>query len=178
MDDLSRGKRRSLRRAVALECTLQSELWDEALTLPASNMSTDGVWIETPLALDPGDELILSFTPPGLSQHQTVWAAAKVVRVAVARRQGDAPESPGMGLSFTYCSEPHRRLLARSLRGHPPRLPGTRVPPPLPSAAPSEDAAQPADGSAARVLQAPTTSAAVGSPSRDNRQREARSAAG
>lgn len=142
MDDRDRGKRRSLRRAVALECTLQSELWDEALTLPASNLSVDGVWIETPLSLDLGDELIVSFTPPGLAAHHVVWAAAKVVRVGSSRRQGDAPESPGMGLSFTYCSEPHRRMLARSLRGHPPRLPGARVPPPLPSAVASMDAAR------------------------------------
>jgi hypothetical protein len=134
MEQVSRGKRRSLRRAIALECTLQCELWDDALTLPASNLSTDGVWIETPLALDLGDELIVSFTPPGLSAQQTVWATAKVVRVGSFRGEEDAAQSPGMGLSFTYCSEPHRRLLARSLQGHPPRLPISRVPPPLPSA--------------------------------------------
>ncbi|MEY4514991.1 MAG: hypothetical protein RLZZ450_7113, partial [Pseudomonadota bacterium] len=114
MDEVSRGKRRSLRRAVALECTLQSELWDEALTLPASNLSIDGVWIETQLSLDLGDELIVSFTPPGLAAHHIVWAAAKVVRVG-SFREDDPAQAPGMGLSFTYCSEHHRRLLARSL---------------------------------------------------------------
>jgi len=133
MEQVSGGKRRSLRRAVALECTLQCELWDEELRLPASNLSIDGVWIETPISLDLGDELIVSFTPPGLAATETVWAAAKVVRVGSFRRQGDAAQSPGMGLSFTYFSEPHRRLLARSLQGHPPRLPLSRVPPPLPS---------------------------------------------
>jgi hypothetical protein len=143
MEHVSRGKRRSLRRAVAVECTLQSELWDEDLTLPASNLSTDGVWIETPLALDLGDELIVSFTPPGLAPTQTVWAAAKVVRVGSFRRQGDTAQSPGMGLSFTYCSEPHRRMLARSLQGHPPRLPLSRVPPPLPGARESTPAPAP-----------------------------------
>jgi hypothetical protein len=126
------GKRRSLRRAVALECCLQSELWDDELRLPASNLSTEGVWIETPIALAPGDEVIVSFTPPGLSADHVVWAAAKVVRVATARRQGDQAQSPGMALRFTYCSDPHRRMLARSLLGVPPRLPLSRVPPPLP----------------------------------------------
>jgi hypothetical protein len=142
MEHVSRGKRRSLRRAVAIECTLQSELWDETLTFPASNLSIDGVWIETPLSLDLGDELIVSFTPPGLAPTQIVWAAAKVVRVGSFRRQGDSAQSPGMGLSFTYCSEPHRRMLARSLQGHPPRLPVSRVPPPLPSARDSTPAPQ------------------------------------
>jgi len=126
------GKRRSLRRAVALECCLQSERWEDELRLPASNLSTDGIWLETSIALAPGEEVIVSFTPPGLASHHVVWAAAKVVRVASARREGDAAQSPGMGLHFTYCSEPHRRLLARSLQGHPPRLPVSRLPPPLP----------------------------------------------
>lgn len=143
MEDLDRGKRRSLRRAVALECTLQSELWDEALTLPASNLSVDGVWVETQLSLDLGDDLIVSFTPPGLAAHHIVWATATVVRVGSFRRDGDPAEAPGMGLRFTYCSESHRRLLARSLHGHPPRLPISRVPPPLPGARDSKLPAAP-----------------------------------
>lgn len=132
MEQDTGGKRRSLRRAVALECTLQSELWDEELQLPASNLSTDGIWIETPVTLDPGAELIVSFTPPGLPDHQVVWAAAKVVRVAPAGADEELAQSPGMGLKFTYCSDDHRHTLARSLLGRPPRLPLSRVPPPIP----------------------------------------------
>jgi hypothetical protein len=38
-----------------------------------------------------------------------------------------------MALTFTYLSGPERRLLSRSLVGHPPRLPVRRKPPPLPA---------------------------------------------
>lgn len=127
-----RGRRRSVRRAVALDCALQSELWDGVVHLPASNLSTDGIWIETPIALEPGEELVVSFTPPGGSEK--VWAAARVVRSTRARRRGDPAAVPGMGLAFTYCSDAHHRLLARALLGQPPRLPHERVPPPLPTA--------------------------------------------
>jgi hypothetical protein len=119
-----------VRRAVALECTLHSEHWDEGVQLPASNLSTDGIWLDTPIALDPGEELVVSFTPP--DAPQPVWASARVVRSTRARRSNDAAQLPGMGLAFTYCSDAHRRLLARSLLGRPPRLPRSRVPPPLP----------------------------------------------
>jgi hypothetical protein len=124
-------QRRSVRRAVALECALESELWDEAVHLPASNLSSNGIWIETPIGIDLGEELIVSFTPPGV--REKVWASAKVVRGTEHR--------PGVGLEFTYCSDSHRRLLEDALYGQPPRLPHAREPPPLPVR--EEDAVRP-----------------------------------
>ncbi|HEY6878015.1 MAG TPA: PilZ domain-containing protein [Polyangiales bacterium] len=126
-----RKRRRSVRRAVSLECALQCELWDDVVHLPASNLSTDGIWIETPISLDPGQELIVSFTPPGAPQR--VWAAARVVRNTGGRMPKGEPQVPGMALAFTYCSDEHRSLLEQSLYGQPPRLPNRRVPPPLPT---------------------------------------------
>ena len=114
MEQEMRGRRQSSRRAVALECTLLSELWDGELQLPASNLSDGGVWIETAVAPEPGEELVVSYAPPG---QQQVWAAARVVRVGVYPRASDAEPTCGMGLEFTVSSERHIRLLAQALRG-------------------------------------------------------------
>jgi hypothetical protein len=111
---------------------VRSELWDGELTLPVANISLNGLWIETPLALKPGHELIVSFKPPLARRHEVVWAAAEVVRAGVYRPSADAPPMRGVGLAIRYCSAEHKRLLARSLVGCPPRLPNSRVPPPLP----------------------------------------------
>jgi len=132
-----------LRRAVGLECALQSDLWDGLVSLTASNVSHEGVWIDTPYALEPGEELVLSFLPPGARQGEEVWAVAEVARVGLWRRRLD-PWPAGMGLSFQYLSAVDRRFLTRSLVGFPPRLPpltarapnrGLRRPgpPPLPN---------------------------------------------
>ena len=119
MAEDTRGRRRSLRRAIAVECALRSERWDHEIHLRASDVSTGGMWIETPVPVAPGEELIVSFQLPSVSE--TVWAAARVVRVGSSREGADA--RPGMALAFTYCSERHMRLLARALQGLPPRLP-------------------------------------------------------
>lgn len=118
-------RRRNVRRAVAFDCAVQSELWDDVVHLPASNLSEEGIWIETPLALDPGEPLIVSFVPPGADEK--VWAAAEVVRRSRRRERAQ-----GIAVAFTYCSEPHRAVLAQSLYGQPPRLPNRPTPPPLP----------------------------------------------
>lgn len=125
--------RRSLRRAVDLECALQSDLWDGLISLTASNLSNEGVWLDTPYALELGEELVLSFVPPGARRGEQVWAVAEVARVGMWRRRLD-PWPAGMGLVFHYLSDVDRRFLARSLVGRPPPLPGRLRPPPLPQA--------------------------------------------
>lgn len=135
MERKGRGRRRSLRRAVALQASVRSELWDGELTLPIANLSNDGLWLETRLSLPPGHELIISFRPPHADEHERVWAAAEVVRGGNQPSQ-EGPPRRGMGLAIRYCSAEHKRLLARSLVGFPPSLPARRGPPPLPRATP------------------------------------------
>lgn len=130
----TRGRRRSLRREVVIDCALRSTRWSGELSLPATDLSVTGIWVETPFALTLGEELIVSFTPPRCAEPEKVWAAARVARVGVSRYRGEAGVLPGMGLQFTYCSDRHLRVLARALAGCPPRLPVRRLPPPLPVA--------------------------------------------
>ncbi|MET0339717.1 MAG: PilZ domain-containing protein [Polyangiales bacterium] len=128
------GRRRSLRRAVTIDCALRSSLWSGELSLPATDLSVTGIWVETPIALSPGEEVIVSFTPPRCMELEKVWAAARVARIGVSRYRSEAGVLPGMGLQFMYCSDRHLRVLARALAGCPPRLPVRRLPPPLPVA--------------------------------------------
>lgn len=121
------GRRRSVRRSVAIECSVHSAYWDGAVSFVVSDLSYEGIWLETKVTLEPGDELLLSFVPPGA--RATVWAAARVVRVS-----GRDGLPNGMGLSFTFMSEGDRTILVHSLEGLPPHLPGARVPPVLPMA--------------------------------------------
>ncbi len=157
----SKTRRRSLRRHVGVTCSMASQLWDGTVDFAASDVSHEGLWIDTPYPLELGDEVVLSFVPPGAARHEDVWAIAEVARVGL----WDAncvPWEAGMGLSFTYFSALDRRFLAQSLLGRPPRLPRkralaplTRQPPPLPPrartlAAPESRAVMPAARTPAR----------------------------
>jgi hypothetical protein len=135
----AKSRRRSLRRAVEVECAVRSELWEGELKLRAANLSTDGLWLETPLPLARGQELIVAFRPPLAEGHELVWASTEVVRAGVYGPSSDGSARPGIGVVIRYCSPEHEQLLARALRGCPPRLPPSprRVPPPLPRGAQS-----------------------------------------
>src|SRR4051794_15946628 len=124
-------KRRSLRRAVLVECTVGNDGWDRSMGLRASDVSNDGLWIDTCFPLELGQELVLSFAPPGAAWHEEVWAVGEVARVGLWRRESDL-WATGMGIAFTYLNAFDRRFLTNALIGHPPRLPGRKKPPPLP----------------------------------------------
>lgn len=128
------SRRRSLRRAVALECQLECDSWAEPVLLPATDVSDQGLWVETPLALERGEELVVSFTLPNAPSAPRLWAIAEVARVGLWRRRND-PHRAGMGLVFTYCDAADLNRLSRSLLGRPPRLPVARRPPALPKRA-------------------------------------------
>lgn len=137
--EVAQGKtrRRSVRRAVNVECNLESESWDGIVVLPATDLSNEGLWLESPYALDEGQEVVVSFPLPGDGEPGRVWAIAEVARVGLWRRRGDDERPPGMGLAFTYFSEDDRSRLRTALAGLPPPLPGgapawTASPPPLP----------------------------------------------
>jgi hypothetical protein len=127
----SSTRRRSLRRAVGLECSVACELWDGSLPLYATDVSHEGLWLDTPYPLDEGDEVVVSFAPPGAGPNEELWALAEVARVGMIEPWQTAFPA-GMGISFTYLNAVDRRFLIDSLMGRPPRLRGRRRPPPLP----------------------------------------------
>ena len=128
----STHRRRSLRRAVRVEAEVTSELWDEAVSLVATDLSLHGVWLESDLPLDTGSEVSISIFPPQWPRSMPLRICGRVARVGMFRRRSDSGR-PGMGVSFDLSAE-QSRTLRRALQGLPPRLPlrmpmRARVPP-------------------------------------------------
>ena len=123
----ARSRRTSLRRAVQLEIDVMSDLWHGTVPLLATNLSVQGAWLESELALAVGDELRLAFEPPHWSGLPRVQTRATVARVSLLRRRRDAGRA-GMGLRFSGLSVSTLRCLDYALRGLPPPLPSLSRP--------------------------------------------------
>ncbi|MBW1907896.1 MAG: PilZ domain-containing protein [Deltaproteobacteria bacterium] len=74
-----REARRAVRRLVDLECAVYSELWGEAIAHQATDVSEDGLWIQTDLLLEIGTEVTLTFYPP--DWEEPLYVAGRVQRV-------------------------------------------------------------------------------------------------
>lgn len=117
------SRRHSVRRAVDLPCAVRSELWSGPLPLSARDLSPDGLWLSSPLALDPGSQLVLAFRPPRWPLGRwPVLALGEVVRADLRRRRSDAG-APGMGVRFIDIADADRDRMHATLRGLPPPLP-------------------------------------------------------
>jgi hypothetical protein len=116
------GARRALRRAVQLDCQVLSELWDEPVPHRVTDLSPQGMWIETPFPLERGSRLVVAFTPPRWRRDRELVASAVVQRVIVGRREGEHL-SPGMGVVFDDLRRHELDELKATLRGLPPPLP-------------------------------------------------------
>ena len=124
-EHLSSG-RRALRRAVTLDCEVFSDRWDGPVSLPATDLSHLGLWLQTPLPLERGDEIIVSLVPPRWPFSSPLLALAMVVRVGLYRRR-DEIDTSGMGLAFADMEANEVSALIESLRGLPPPLPASRT---------------------------------------------------
>jgi hypothetical protein len=116
------GRRQSLRRAVRLSAEVAADEWDGTVPFVATNLSPDGLWLESDLSLDVGSEVIVSFVPPRSPTNVPVTALAAVTRVGMYRRRRERQLS-GMGLRFLELDHDHGDLLTELLRGLPPPLP-------------------------------------------------------
>ncbi len=109
-----REARRAVRRLVDLECEVYSELWGEAIAHRASDVSEDGLWIQTDLLLEIGSRVTLTFYPP--DWEEPLYVAGCVQRVELQRRPGEG-SAVGMGIAFEALRGDERRRLTQSMRG-------------------------------------------------------------
>lgn len=114
-------QRRSLRRAVSVECEMESDLWDGQVPFRVTDLSDEGLWLRTGLPIECGEQVMVSFAPPRWPRNEPLVALASVVRVAMPRRREDHEHS-GMGLRLVDLSPDERHLLRVALRGLPPPL--------------------------------------------------------
>jgi len=126
------SRRTSVRRQVRLDASVLSDIWDSGVPHLATDLSEDGLWLQSQLPLEAGTELSVSFRPPRWAGDAPLTALAAVARVGMFRRRPDAADS-GMGLRFIDLEDECRARLRACLRGLPPPLPGRTAssPPPL-----------------------------------------------
>jgi hypothetical protein len=117
------SRRHAIRRAVHVECAIRSPLWDGSALYLATDLSPFGLWLSSPLALEAGESLTLSFRPPRWPEWAwPVTATGEVVRASVPRRRSDCAPA-GMGVRFTEIDPGVAAHVAMVLRGLPPPLP-------------------------------------------------------
>jgi|GEM_PF-1381295 len=108
-----REARRAVRRLVDLECSVYSELWGEAISHRVTDVSEEGLWIQSDLLLEIGTEVTLTFYPP--DWEEPLYVAGRVQRVELQRRPGEE-SAVGMGVEFEALRTDERRRLTRSMR--------------------------------------------------------------
>jgi len=108
-----REARRAVRRLVDLECGVYSDLWGEAIAHRATDVSEEGLWIQTDLLLERGTEVTLTFYPP--DWEEPLYVAGRVQRVELQKRTGDEG-AVGMGIEFEALRSDERRRLMQSIR--------------------------------------------------------------
>ena len=118
-------RRQALRRQVDLVCSVVADLWDEPVEHQVRDLSHRGLYLDTPLPVDPGTELVLELCPPGCTEP--LYLYGRVCRVDLRRR---AHEVRGAGLGVELLETPSdvEERLRTALHGLPPRLPGGHPP--------------------------------------------------
>jgi c-di-GMP-binding flagellar brake protein YcgR len=113
-------ERRAIRRAIQIDCQVVRERDFKLVAKRTFDLSTDGMLVPTIYAVDPGEELIVSFfmTPLGI-HFDTEATAARIIR---GERREDR-EGRCIGVKFSPLDPIARHILRGALR---------RVPPPLP----------------------------------------------
>lgn len=116
------SRRRSVRRAVRLETEVRSLVWEGPVSLLATDLSPEGMWLQTALPLHADEEVEVRLPAPGFPAEAPLTATARIARVGLYRRCAEAGKS-GMGLAFSSLSPSDATRLATHLRGLPPPLP-------------------------------------------------------
>lgn len=102
------ARRRIARRdPVALQASVYSRWFDRPVTVETSDVSPDGLFLESKLLLERGEKVMVTFAVPGTS-HMII-ADAEIVRVS---REN---ETAGMGLSFAALPDIDEHILRAAL---------------------------------------------------------------
>ena len=125
----SPGWRRASRHTVEIPCEVITRVDDEPILVWATDMSVEGLWLETSRALLPKEELVVCFKPTVWWRARELCLFGEVARVSPGLRSGD--EGPGVGVSFTDLERGERFALMSWLRPRP-ELPARRRPPARP----------------------------------------------
>jgi len=116
---LRRSQRRSIRRAVRLECEVVRERDFKRIASQAVDLSPDGMLVLADAEVLTGEDVIVTFRTP----KSPIWfdAIGTIARVVHGRRPGDF--GPCLGIQFDVADDVLRTVLGTSIRKMPPPLP-------------------------------------------------------
>lgn len=122
---VSSRRRRALRRAVELPVELISEHVDQPLLYWATDLTPQGMWLDTSFPMQLGETVVVCFRPAVWWQARELMVFAQVSRSVWGRSSSEV----GMGLEFLDISEHEQRALSAWLHRRPPPLPKRRARP-------------------------------------------------
>lgn len=111
--------RDTVRRGVSIESTIVASRWDQARVHRVLDLSDQGMRVAAGTRLEVGEDVLVSFVPPGWWLLGELEVFARVKRST--ERQDGRPAT--MGLEFLDLPRGARAELRRSLRGVPPPIP-------------------------------------------------------
>jgi hypothetical protein len=116
---LRRSQRRSVRRAVRLECEVVREHDFKRIATRAVDLSPDGMLVLADMDVLTGEDVIVTFKTP----KSDLWfdATGTVARIVHGRRPGDF--GPCIGVQFDDADLLSKALLSRNLCGVRPPVP-------------------------------------------------------
>ncbi len=107
--------RRGERREVDVMCDVVARNWDEPLRYRATDMSPNGMWLQTSFPLDVGESMVVTFAAPNGAAMQLFGRVVRSVRV----HEKNGRRESGMGVELVGLSGGERRALRRGLKGLP-----------------------------------------------------------
>ncbi|MEM7139299.1 MAG: PilZ domain-containing protein [Myxococcota bacterium] len=108
-----REARGAVRRLIDLECGIYSDVWGEVIVHRVTDVSEDGLWVETDLLLEEGSDVTLTFYPP--DWEEPLCVAGRVCRVEL-EPEAAGSSTIGMGIAFDALRSEERRHLRQSMR--------------------------------------------------------------
>ncbi len=115
--------RRSVRRAVAVDCQVVAEDGFRLIGEQTLDLSEMGMLVRSDAEVFAGESVIVSLRAP--RSRQWLDAEARVVRLVAGRRDRDRGRA--VGLRFERMDAMDYAVLSGSLRGLPPPLPGRQL---------------------------------------------------
>jgi len=109
-----------------MPCEIISGHVDEPLLYWATDLSPQGLWLDTRFPMQAGEQVVVCFKPAVWWPGRELMVFAQVIRASASRaRSGLA--SAGMGLEFLDIDCHEQRALTAWLRRRPPPLPRRRA---------------------------------------------------
>ena len=121
--EVSTNERHTLRRGVSMDIELIASRWDQPRLHRVLDLSESGLRIAAGTRLPIGEDVVVSFTPPGWWIFGEITLFARV-KQETARKEGAAAT---MGMEFIDLPKGLEVEMKRSLRGLPPPVPTERA---------------------------------------------------